>query len=67
MKKTLKREVAVIALLFWAITTGYIYMIASIDRIDALTSIYIAQCGFTWGYAAAAFGLHALATQFGAK
>ena len=67
IRKSFKREIGVAGLLFWLLTTGYLYLVADVGRIAALTSIYVAQCGFTWGYAAAAFGMHALATQFGDK
>lgn len=67
MKKTLKREVAVIALLFWAFVTAYLYLFADLERINVLGSYYIMQTSATFTYAAAAFGMHALATQFGQK
>ena len=67
IRKSFKRELAVAGLVAWLAATGYLYLMAEETRIAALTSVYIAQCGFTWGYAAAAFGLHVIATQWGQK
>lgn len=67
LKKSFKREIGVAGLIFWFACTAYLYMIADLDRVDAITSVYIGQTSFTWAYAAAAFGMHSLATQFGDK
>lgn len=67
IRKSFKREIAVAGLVVWLLATAFLYLMAEETRIAALTSVYIAQSGFTWGYAAAAFGLHALSTQWGQK
>lgn len=67
MKKTLKREVAVILLMFWGISSVSIFWFMDATRIETVTSPYMAMTYAVLGYAAAAFGMHSIATQFGQK
>lgn len=67
MKKSFKREIAVAALLFWGAVTVYAFLYADVDRVAALRTHYDAVTWSSWAYAAAAFGLHALSTQWGQK
>lgn len=67
MKKTFKREIAVGALAFWAFITAFMFWYADGERLEALHRPYDAVTWSIWAYAAAAFGLHALATQWGQK
>ena len=67
IRKSFKREIAVAGLVVWLLATAYLYLLAEETRITALASVYTAQCGFTWGYAAAAFGMHVVAEAWGNK
>lgn len=67
MKKTLKREVAVLLLLFWGSASISIFWVMDAARIETVTSPYMAMTYAVLGYAAAAFGMHSIATQFGQK
>ena len=68
IRKSFKREIAVLGLVFWGIITGHMFW-SDVDvlRLEALTTPYDAVTWTTWTYAAAAFGLHAIATQWGQK
>jgi len=65
--KTFKREVAVIALLFWGVVTYKMVWDVPEPRLIALAAVYAAQTWATWTFAAAAFGMHALSTQWGKR
>ena len=67
IRKTFKREIGVAGVLFWMLLTGYMFFYADAERAEALRTHYDAVTWSTWAYAAAAFGLHSLATQWGAK
>lgn len=67
MKKTFKREIANAGLVFWTAASVYLYLVADNERIAALDAVYDAQTAFTWGYAAAAYGLHQIAKTWGVK
>ncbi len=67
IRKSFKREIAVAGLAFWGIITGFMFWYADVDRLPALQTPYDAVTWSVWTYAAAAFGLHALATQWGKK
>ena len=65
--KTFKREIALVGLLFWLGITAFVFLSADVERLEALRTHYDAVTWSIWTYSAAAFGLHSLATQWGAK
>lgn len=65
--KSFKREIAVTGLLFWLGITAYVFLSADVDRLEALRTHYDAVTWSIWTYTAAAFGMHALVTQWGKK
>lgn len=67
IRKSFKREIAVAGLLFWVGITSFMFWGAEVSRLEALHSPYEAVTWAIWAYAAAAFGLHALATQWGQR
>ncbi len=68
IRKSFKREIAVAGLAFWAgITASMFWYEVDPARLEALRTHYDAVTWAIWAYAAAAFGLHALATTWGPK
>ena len=67
IRKSFKREIALAGLLYWLGVSSYMFWGASIERLAALHDPYFAMSYTVWAYAAAAFGLHAIATQWGQK
>ena len=67
IRKSFKRELAVAGIAFWFVITVSMFWFMEATRITALHDPYFAATYSIWGYAAAAFGLHAIATQFGGK
>ena len=67
IRKSFKREIAVAGLAFWGLITVSVFWGAPVDRLEALHTPYEAVTWSVWAYAAAAFGMHALATQWGSK
>lgn len=67
IRKSFKREIAVAGLAFWGIITASMFWYADAERVEALRTHYDAATWAIWAYAAAAFGMHALATQWGGK
>lgn len=67
IRKSFKREIACAGLAFWTLITVSMFWYADTERLEALHTPYDAVTWSVWGYAAAAFGLHALATQWGTR
>ncbi len=67
IRKSFKREIAVGGLLFWLLITSFMFWYADVDRLGPLHAPYAAVTWSVWAYAAAAFGLHSLVTQWGKK
>lgn len=68
IRKSFKREIAVAGLVFWGLITATMFWYdVDTERLEALRTHYDAVTWAIWAYAAAAFGMHALATQWGSK
>ena len=67
IRKSFKREIACAGLAFWGLLTAFMFWYAPVARLEALHTPYEAVTWSAWAYAAAAFGMHSLATQFGKK
>lgn len=67
MKKSYKREIACALLSFWGIASISMFWFMDAERAAALHDPYFAMTYSILGFAAAAFGMHSLATQFGDK
>lgn len=62
-QKTFKRELAYLALAFWAIVSIRIFWFLPVDFIRALDSAYGMLSSTIWLYTAAAFGMDAFSKQ----
>ncbi len=67
IRKSFKREIACGGLAFWLLITAWMFWYAPVDRLEALHTPFAAVTWAIWAYAAAAFGMHSLATQWGKK
>lgn len=67
IRKSFKREIALAGLAFWLLITSFMFWYADVSRLEALHAPYMAVTWSVWAYAAAAFGLHSLTTQWGKK
>lgn len=61
--RTFKREIAVMALLFWAVLTLRVFWFADAILIGALGTAYGTASTSIWLYVAAAFGMDAFSKQ----
>ena len=64
---TMKREIAIIALLFWGVLTIHIFWKTDVALIGALSSIYGTASTSIWLFVVAAFGMDALSKQINPK
>lgn len=62
-RKTLKRELAALALLLWMAITVRLFWYLAPDAIRALDAAYATLTMTVWLYAAAAFGMDSFAKQ----
>lgn len=61
--RTMKREVAIALLIFWAIITTKVFWTTSVELINALTGIYGIVTPTIFMFVTAAFGFDAFAKQ----
>lgn len=63
--KTFKREVAIGALVFWALVTVRVFWQLTVQEANALASVYGTLTTTVWLFAAGAFGIDCVAKQMG--
>lgn len=63
-RKTLKREISLLMLLFWIVLTSYVFFSAELDRIKVLDAAYSVATLSIWLFVAQAFGMDWYSQQF---
>ena len=65
IRRSWKREVATLLLLVWALPTLYLFIMASVDRMNAAGGLYSIMTTAVFTFALGAFGLDAWFKQGG--